>query len=509
MHRIFPRAAAILLAAALCAGGAASGGAAAQSLAPPSAANQAATAAPSPAAGQTPAAAPAPAVKQAIAPGLWEGSLSLKQGGGASGVLSSGIRLRILAAGMGALMDIPEQSMFGYPLDGVSWTEGRLRFTLDALGPDEELAFDGFFVASAEPVAFGGAKRPASAALAGGAIVGTARSASWKGSFVISPSAEPRRPGESPLAMPVDGGSLPGTLLTPVSVKGPAPLVLLLAGAGTTDRNGNNYNVPGRSDSLAQLAEGLAAKGVASYRYDKRGSGEAYALERNAATSLTNHIGDAARILRTLAGMEGFSRIVVAGMNEGAWIGAAAISEAACDGVAIDGLVALGASGTAPAEELRASFAELDEETRREAEAIVDAILTKKPFPEPSAALADFFAPSRRDWLASWLAFDPAAEFAKTPAPVLFIRGGKDMQVEPEAFERLLAARPASAARLIPSMNYGLKQVSTEEENYAAFTDPKFRLPPALVELVAAFVKVKPMPAGSEPFLSVPPAAGK
>jgi pimeloyl-ACP methyl ester carboxylesterase len=410
---------------------------------------------------------------------------------------------------MGALMDIPEQSMFGDPLDGVSWTDGRLRFTLDALGPDEELAFDGFFVASAEPVAFGGAKRPASAALSGGAIVGTARSASWKGSFVISSSAEPRRPGESPLAMSVDGGSLPGTLLKPVSVRGPAPLVLLLAGAGTTDRNGNNYNVPGRSDSLTQLAEGLAAKGVASYRYDKRGSGEAYALERNAATSLTVHIRDAAQVLRALAGMEGFSRIVVAGMNEGAWIGAAAISEAAREGVATDGLVALGASGMAPADELRASFAELDDETRREAEAIMEALLAKKPFSEPSAALADFFAPSRRDWLESWLAFDPAAEFAKVPAPVLFIRGGEDLQVESEAFERLLAARPTSAARLIPSMNYGLKQVSTEEENYAAFTDPKFRIPPALVELVAAFIKVKPMPAGSESYVSVPQAAAK
>lgn len=495
MGRISSRAMAIFLAAAFCVSGAAGGGAAAQGLeqAPP-------TSAP-PAASQSPAASKTPAAKPAIVPGIWEGSLSLRQSGGASGALSSGIRLKILGAGAGALMDIPDQSMFGYPLDGVSWTEGRLRFTLDALGPDEELAFDGFFVASAEPVAFGGAKRPAAGVLPGGAIVGTARSASWKGNFVISKAAEPRRPGESALAIPISGGSLPGTLLMPVSVRGSAPLVLLLAGAGTTDRNGNNYNVPGRSDSLAQFAEGLAAKGVASFRYDKRGSGEAYALERNAATSLTAHIQDAALVLRALAGMEGFSRIVVAGMNEGAWTGAAAIGEAARAGISVDGLIALDASGTPPAEELRASFAELDEETRREAEAIVEAILAKKPFAEPSAALADFFAPSRREWLASWLAFDPAAEFARVPAPVLFVRGGQDLQVPPGAFERLLAARPASAARLIPSMNYGLKHVSTEEENYEAFTDPKFPVPQILVDLVAAFVKAKPMPAGSEPYL--------
>lgn len=483
--------------------GAAGGGAAAQGLAQSPQASQTSAA--------DQAAAAKPAAKPAIAPGLWEGSISLRQGGAGSGVLSSGVRLRILAAEAGALLDIPEQSMFGYPLDDVSWSEGRLRFSLDALGPGEELAFDGFFVASAEPVAFGGAKRPAGSASPSGAIVGTARSTSWKGSFIVSKAEEPRRPGESPLAVPAEGASLPGTLLTPVAVKGPAPLVLLLAGAGTTDRNGNNYNVPGRSDSLAKLAEGLAAKGVASFRYDKRGSGEAYALERNAATSMATHIGDAAQALRTLAGMEGFSRIVVAGMNEGAWIGAAAIGEAARSDISVDGLIALSVSGAPPAEELRASFAELDDATRREAEAIVDAILAKKPFAEPSAALADFFAASRRDWLASWLAFDPSAEFAKVPAPVLFVRGGKDLQVGPEAFERLLAARPASAARLIPSMNYGLKQVSTEEENYEAFTDPKYPLPQALVDLVAAFAKAKPLPAGSDPYASVsaPPEAAR
>lgn len=495
MGRVSIHVIAIILAAAFCA----SGAAAAQGLEQASPANQAS------------ATAQAPAAKPAIAPGLWEGSISLRQSGGASGVLSSGIRLKILSAGAGALMDIPEQSMFGYPLDSVSWTEGRLRFTLDALGPDEELSCDGFFVASAEPVAFGGAKRPASASMPGGAIVGTARSASWKGSFVVSKAEERRRPGESALAVPIGGGILPGTLLRPTSLRGQAPLVLLLAGAGTTDRNGNNYNVPGRSDSLAQLAEGLAAKGVASFRYDKRGSGEAYALERGAATSLTVHIEDAALVLRTLAGMEGFSRIVVAGMNEGAWIGAAAMGEAAGEGVSVDGLAVLDASGAPPAEELRASFADLDDKTRIEAETIVEALLAKKPFDEPSAALADFFAPSRRDWLASWLAFDPAAGFAKVPAPILFVRGGADLQVPREAFERLLAARPAAAARLIPSMNYGLKQVSTEEENYEAFTNPKFPVSPALVDLLAAFVKAKPMPAGSEPYAPVsgPPGAAR
>ncbi|MFZ3110039.1 MAG: hypothetical protein WA234_05055, partial [Rectinemataceae bacterium] len=60
--------------------------------------------------------------KSGIAEGLWEGSLTLRQSTGVGaaggslgqGSLSSGIRLKILAKGMGALLDIPDQSMFGY-----------------------------------------------------------------------------------------------------------------------------------------------------------------------------------------------------------------------------------------------------------------------------------------------------------------------------------------------------------------------------------------------------------
>ncbi len=435
--------------------------------------------------------------KKSISEGVWEGNLAIRKAApaGAAGIggqggeegqgsLASSLRLKILAKGQGALMDIPEQSMFGYPLDDVSWSEGRIHFALDALGPDEELVFEGFY-----------------ASATGGAIIGTAKSASWKGSFKLTKTAPAPDRNETPLSIPTEDGILPGTLLLPESSQPQAPLVLLLAGAGTTDRNGNNYNVPGKSDSLVMLAGALAKKGVASYRYDKRGSGESYMLERHGVTaSLTEHVLDAVRALKLLGGMDGFSRIVVAGMNEGAWVGAAAANLLSKEGFVIDGLLVLDSSGREPLEDLRASLGELDEATRAEAEAIVEALLAGKSFPAPSGALSDFFASSRLGWLASWLRFSPAAEMAKVRAPVLFIYGSADLQVPRAAFERLLDARPGAAARVIPSMNYALKQVNTEKENYDSFTNPAYPLPQALVDLVAAFAKAKPAPAGSLPY---------
>ena len=51
------------------------------------------------------------------------------------------------------------------------------------------------------------------------------------------------------------------------------PGVLLIAGSGPTDRNGNSASAPGPINTLKTLADWLSNDGVASLRYDKLGSG--------------------------------------------------------------------------------------------------------------------------------------------------------------------------------------------------------------------------------------------
>jgi alpha-beta hydrolase superfamily lysophospholipase len=64
------------------------------------------------------------------------------------------------------------------------------------------------------------------------------------------------------------------------------PGVLLIAGSGPTDRNGNSSIEPGPTDTLKTLADWLSEDGVASLRYDKLGSGKTglgpYALDPDA-----------------------------------------------------------------------------------------------------------------------------------------------------------------------------------------------------------------------------------
>ena len=63
--------------------------------------------------------------------------------------------------------------------------------------------------------------------------------------------------------LPAVPGHLAGTLLLPAG-EGPWPVTLILAGSGPTDRDGNSTQFPGGNNSLKQLAERLAAGGVAS-----------------------------------------------------------------------------------------------------------------------------------------------------------------------------------------------------------------------------------------------------
>ncbi len=80
-----------------------------------------------------------------------------------------------------------------------------------------------------------------------------------------------------------------------------------------------------------------------------------------------------------------------------------------------------------------------------------------------------FSRPARKNWLATWLAFDPVDALKRVETPVLLVYGEHDMQVSRKEFSRLVAAKPQAGIRVVPGMNYALKEVRDEDENYAAF----------------------------------------
>ncbi len=143
-------------------------------------------------------------------------------------------------------------------------------------------------------------------------------------------------PVESFVEAPGPQGALKGTLLTP----GPrTPVVLLIPGSGAVDRDDNGG--PVKAGTLKLLAEGLAERGIASVRVDKRGLyASAAAGDANSAT--VEEMGkDAHAWARVLTAKLGVRCIWLAGHSEG---GAVAIA-AAQDPSQICGLALISTAG--------------------------------------------------------------------------------------------------------------------------------------------------------------------
>jgi pimeloyl-ACP methyl ester carboxylesterase len=123
------------------------------------------------------------------------------------------------------------------------------------------------------------------------------------------------------LMLDAAAGKLAGTLLMPKAA-GPVPLAVIIPGSGPTDRNGNSPLIPGANNSLKLLAEGLAAHGIASLRYDKRGVGASAASNiKEADLRFSNSADDAAAWVDRLRQDPRFSTITIIGHSEGSLVG--------------------------------------------------------------------------------------------------------------------------------------------------------------------------------------------
>src|SRR3954454_3746131 len=108
-------------------------------------------------------------------------------------------------------------------------------------------------------------------------------------------------------------GPIDAVLTIPPNVERP-PVALLIAGSGSTDRDGNGPQL--KPATLKKLADGLAAHGIASLRYDKRGAnGWKPAFGKPEDFRFKDYVDDAASLVAFLRGK--FGRIVLVGHSEG------------------------------------------------------------------------------------------------------------------------------------------------------------------------------------------------
>ncbi|GAA4333996.1 alpha/beta hydrolase [Flaviaesturariibacter amylovorans] len=282
-------------------------------------------------------------------------------------------------------------------------------------------------------------------------------------------------------------GTLHGSLLLPEGAKGPVPVALIIAGSGPTDRDGNTPMVAGKNNSLLYLAQGLAANGIASLRFDKRGiAASKDAMKTESELRFETYIADARGWMTLLQTDPRFSGVYVIGHSEGALIGLN-IAPAA------KGYVSLAGAGLPADLIIRKQLENQPPVVQDLVFPVLDSLKAGKEVPDVHPQLASLFRPSVQPYMISWFRHDPRTLIAALSVPVLIIQGGNDLQVDEENGTALKAAQPKARLELIPQMNHVLKLVASDDpqENVKAYSNPKLPVAPKVIETIVGFIKEK------------------
>ncbi|MDF9755744.1 pimeloyl-ACP methyl ester carboxylesterase [Pseudomonas sp. TE6288] len=293
---------------------------------------------------------------------------------------------------------------------------------------------------------------------------------------------------QRPIDLDTGQGVLHGSLLLPQQAT-PPPVVLIIAGSGPTDRDGNNP-ASGRLDNLKRLALLLAGEHIASVRFDKRGvaaSQPATPDERD--LSVERYVADVVAWGRALKQDPRFGPLILVGHSEGALIASLAAEQAGASAV-----ITLAGSGRPVADVLREQLAQrLPPAQLPAGVALIDRLQAGQTSLDVPAPLRQVFRPSVQPYLITLLHQDPAAAFARLKVPALIVQGRNDIQVEVADAERLKAAKPDAQLALIDGMNHVLRisprDMSQQRDSYR---NPELPLARELGERIVLFIQGLP-----------------
>lgn len=267
---------------------------------------------------------------------------------------------------------------------------------------------------------------------------------------------------ETDVKVECDWGTLSATLATPT--EGSDTVVVIVAGSGPTDRNGNSAQslMP---YSYKMLSDGLVAEGYAVFRYDKRAIGRSPIPKEDVPSLLLDDYVDDVMTCVDYLRKEGYKSLIVAGHSEGGLIALIAASR----GVECDGVVLLAAPGYPMDEILRTQLnaqlmpqymglmmqADMILRRLKAAERIANDDIPKE--------LISLFHSSVQPFLINSMQYNPQQLAKDVAVPMLVISGGHDIQVSRSNGEALVRSQPNAQHVLFEEMTHVLKDWPSDD----------------------------------------------
>jgi len=310
-----------------------------------------------------------------------------------------------------------------------------------------------------------------------------------------APYADPAKAREREVTVGSGEWALPATLALPAEGSGPFPALVLVHGSGPNDRD----ETVGGTKPFRDLAGGLAARGIAVLRYEKRTKVHGTKMAGKPVTLEEEVVDDAlsaAALLRTTPGIDP-KRVAVLGHS----LGGTFAPRIATRDRALAGIVLLAGAARAPEElvedqlDYLASVGAAPKELVAATKADVARLRALSPG-SPEAATATLLGVPASYWL-SFRGYDPAATAKGLGIPILVLHGGRDYQVTAKDLERwkgALEGDPRATIRLFPSLNHYF--VAGEGPSSPAEYEKPGHVAPEVIEAIAAWAKALPARSG-------------
>ncbi|MDE6383531.1 MAG: CocE/NonD family hydrolase [Paramuribaculum sp.] len=304
-----------------------------------------------------------------------------------------------------------------------------------------------------------------------------------------------------------DGAVMSATLTLPADVVNGkrVPAVVMVTGSGPQNRDEELFE----HKPFAVIADYLARNGIASLRYDDRGTAKSGGDFASATIyTFKDDAMAAVGLLRSLPEVEG---VGVIGHSEGGTIAFMLGAEDVPDfiislgGMAVSGKEtilsqnahSLARAGITGAEQenclrlLGLVFEEMADQYQRGVSqpVDVDSIAKSEGIVVNPALMTSLRASqgSRSDWYDAFLGLDARRYLERTKCPVLAVNGGKDTQVSPANLDVVKALVPGAQTRLLPELNHLLQHATTGEPS--EYAEIRETIAPEVLAAITAFIK--------------------
>ena len=271
-------------------------------------------------------------------------------------------------------------------------------------------------------------------------------------------------------------------LTTPTDIES-AVLVIIIAGSGPTDLNGNQSH--GINNSLLYLSNALVNNGISTVRFDKRGIAKStYEGLSESDLSIEQYANDI-NLLIDYFKQKGFQDIYIIGHSEGSLIGLISAQN-----TKPKGFISLCGVGNSADILLKKQLKpQLPPAFYNQVEIIIDSLKNGQLVKSVPPQLNSLFRPSLQPYYISWFKYSPTDLLKNLECPALIVQGEKDLQVDILEAETLAKSLPNRNFVLIKDMNHVFKTISGDiQENLASYTNPDLPVNTELIENIVEFI---------------------